>query len=157
MEQRSDRFTLRIARLAVLSALPAIAAASSPSSTIAHLPNVQINAAKVDASGNTYSAGQTTTSAGSGAAYIARLSPNGTTVYAVTIGGSGSSTSAATALDIDSAGAVYVAGTTTASDFPVSAGAAQSPGATAFAAKLDQKCPGTWGNDGCGRSDSECE
>ena len=139
MEQRSDRFTLRIARLAVLSALPAIAAASSPSSTIAHLPNVQINAAKVDASGNIYLAGQTTTSAGSGAAYIARLSPNGTTVYAVTIGGSGSSTSAATALDIDSAGAVYVAGTTTASDFPVSAGAAQSPGAAAFAAKLDQK------------------
>ena len=130
---------LRIARLAVLSALPAIAAASSPSSTLAHLPNVKINAAKVDASGNIYLAGQTTTSAGSGAAYIARLSPNGTTVYAVTIGGSGSSTSAATALDIDSAGAVYVAGTTTAGDFPVSAGAAQSAGATAFAAKLDQK------------------
>ena len=139
MEQASDRFTLRIARLAVLSALPAIAAVSSPSSTLAHLPNVQISAAKVDASGNIYLSGQTTTSAGSGAAYIARLSPNGTTVYAVTIGGSGSSTSAATALDIDSAGAVYVAGTTTASDCPVSAGAAQTPGATAFAAKLDQK------------------
>ncbi len=60
-------------------------------------------------------------------------------LYAATIGGSGSSTSAATALDIDSAGAVYVAGTTTASDFPVSAGAVQSPGATAFAAKLDAK------------------
>ena len=67
MEQASDRFTLRIARFAVLSALPAIAAASSPSSTLAHLPNVQINAAKVDASGNIYLAGQTTTSAGSGA------------------------------------------------------------------------------------------
>ena len=139
MEQASDRFTLRIARLAVLSALPAIAAASSPSSTLAHLPDVQINAAKVDASGNIYLAGQTATNAGSAAAYIARLSPNGAIVYAVTIGGSGSSTSAATALDIDSAGAVYVAGTTTASDFPVSAGAAQSPGATAFATKLDQK------------------
>jgi hypothetical protein len=91
MEQVSDRFTLRIARLAVLSALPAIAAASSLSSTLAHLPNVQIRAAKVDASGNIYLAGQTTTNAGSGAAYIARLSPNGTTVYAVTIGGSGDS------------------------------------------------------------------
>src|ERR1017187_3143200 len=130
MEQRSDRFTLRIARLAVLSALPAIAAASSPSSTIAHLPNVQIKAAKVDASGNIYLAGQTTTNAGSEAAYIAKLSPDGTTTfYAATIGGSGSSTSAATVLDIDSAGAVYVAGTTTAVDFPVSAGAARSPGA----------------------------
>jgi uncharacterized protein (TIGR03437 family) len=139
MQQEVDRLMLRIALLAVLCALQAIAAASSPSSTLANLPNVQINAAKVDASGNIYIAGQTTTNAGSGAAYVARLSPDGTTVYAVTIGGSGSSTSAATALDIDSAGAVYVAGTTTASDFPVSAGAVQSHGATAFAAKLDAK------------------
>lgn len=137
MEQASDRFRLRIVRLAILSALPAIAAASSPSSTLAYLPDVQMNAAKVDASGNVYLAGQTPTKAGSVAAYIAKLSPNGTTLYAVTLGGSGSSTSAATALDIDSAGAVYVAGTTSAGDFAVSAGAAQSPGATAFAAKLD--------------------
>ena len=77
------------------------------------------------------------TSAGPGAAYIAKLSPNGTALYAATIGGSGASTSAATVLDIDSTGAVYIAGTTTATDFPVSAGAAPSPGATAFAAKLD--------------------
>src|SRR5580692_9076720 len=123
MEQASDRLRLRIARLAVLSTLPAIAAASSPSIILANLPNVQINAAKVDASGNVYLAGQST-SAGSGAAYIAKLSPNGATVYTVTIGGSGSSASAATSLDIDSSGAVYVAGTTTASDFPVSPGAA---------------------------------
>ncbi len=139
MGSASDRFKLRIALLAALSALPVTAAASSPSSTLAHLPNVLINAAKVDASGSVYLAGQTTPNAGSGAAYIARLSPNGATVYAVTIGGSGSTTSVATALDIDSAGAVYIAGTTTASDFPVSAGAAPSPGATAFAAKLDAK------------------
>src|SRR5271156_6413747 len=138
MEQALDRFTLRIARPAVFAAFPAIAAAFS-GSILAHLPHVQINAAKVDASGNIYIAGQTSTNAGSGAAYIARLSPNGATVYAVTIGGSGSGTSAATALDIDSAGAVYVAGTTTASDFPARAGAAKSPGATAFAAKLDEQ------------------
>jgi uncharacterized protein (TIGR03437 family) len=132
-------FILRNARLAVLSVLPTIAAAFGPASTLAHLPDVQINAAKVDASGNVYVAGQTPTSAGSIAAYIAKLSPNGTTVYAVTLGGSGTSTSAATALDVDSAGAVYVAGTTTASDFPVTSGAVQSSGATAFAVKLDQK------------------
>src|SRR5580658_6633690 len=106
MEQGWDRFTLRIARLAVLAALPAIAAAFSPSSTLAHLPNVQINAAKVDASGNIYLAGQTNTSSGSLAAYIARMSPSGMTAYAVTVGGSGANTNA-TALDIDSAGAVY--------------------------------------------------
>jgi hypothetical protein len=63
---------------------PAIAAASSASSTLAHLPDVQINAAKMDASGNIYLAGQTTTDTGTGAAYIARLSSNGTTIFAVT-------------------------------------------------------------------------
>ena len=86
-----------------------------------------MNAAQVDASGNIYLAGQTTTSGGAGAAYIAKLNPNGTAVYAVAIGGSGTGISAATALDIDSAGAIYVAGTTTVSAFPVSAGTAQLP------------------------------
>ena len=102
MEQGLVRHARRIGLLAVLSALPATAAASSPSSTIAYLPNVQINAAKVDASGNIYIAGQTTTSAGSYAAYIAKLSSDGTTtLYAVTIGGSGSSTSAAICEEAD--------------------------------------------------------
>jgi len=73
MEQPSDHFRLGIARLAVLSALPTIAAASSPSSAIAYLPSAQINAAKVDASGNIYLAGQTNTNAGSAGAYIVRL------------------------------------------------------------------------------------
>ena len=139
MEHGLDRHARRIGLFAILSMLPAAAAASSPTSTIAHLPNVRINAAKVDAAGNIYLAGQTTTGAAGGAAYIARLSPAGATAYAVTLGGSGFSISGATVLDIDSAGAVYVAGTTTASDFPVSAGAVQTSGATAFAAKLDAK------------------
>ncbi len=137
MEQGLNRFTLRIALLGVLSALPATPAVSSPTSTIAQLPNVQMNAAKVDGSGNIYLAGQTTSSSGSGAAYIAKLNPGGTILYAVTLGGSGSSTSAATALDVDSTGSVYVAGTTTASNLPVTAGAVQTPGGTAFGAKLD--------------------
>ena len=139
MEQRLARYARGMELLAVLGLLSATAAASSPTSTIAHLPSVQVNAAKVDAAGNIYLAGQTTTSTGSGAAYIARLSSNGAIIYAVTIGGSGSSVTAATALDIDSAGDVYVAGTTTATDFPVSTGAVPSTGATAFAARLDAK------------------
>ena len=122
-----------IGLLAWSSALPANSAASNPTTAIAQLPNVQINAAKVDAFGNIYVAGQSITSA----AYVARLSPNGATLYTVHLGGSGSSSSAATALDIDSAGNVYVAGTTTASDFPVNSGLSPSPGATAFVAKLD--------------------
>jgi uncharacterized protein (TIGR03437 family) len=139
MEQVLDSHARRIGLLAVLLVLPAIAAASSPSTMIAHLPNVRINAAKVDASGNIYLVGQATTGAAGGAAYITKLSPDGATSYAATLGGSGASISGATVLDVDSAGAVYVAGTTTASDFPVSAGAVQSAGATAFAAKLDAK------------------
>ena len=138
MGQGLDRHARWIGLLMLL-VLPVISAPSSPTSTIAHLEDVQMNAAKVDASGNIYLAGQTNTTAGSGAAYIAKLTPDGTTVFAVTLGGSGSSISAATVLDIDSTGAVYVAGTTTASDFPISTGAAQSPGGTAFAAKLDPK------------------
>ena len=136
--RRSAPATSWIGLLAFLSAVAATAAAS-PSRTIAHLHNVQIRAAKVDTSGNIYLAGQTTTSAASGQAYIAKLKPDGTFVYKVSFGGSLSSTSAATALDIDSDGAAYVAGTTTASDFPVSTGAVHSAGATAFAAKLDAK------------------
>jgi hypothetical protein len=101
---------IAVAASAQTASHTAIAAASTPSSTIAYLPNVQINAAKVDASGNIFIVGQTTTSAGSGAAYIAKLTPNGTAVYALTLGGSRSSTSAVS-LAIDSAGAVYVAGT----------------------------------------------
>ena len=138
MQQQLNRIGLRIGLLAALSAHLA-AADSRTASTISRLPNVQINAAKVDASGNIYLAGHTITSDGSSAAYIAKLSPSGSALYATTIGGSGSSTSAATALDFDSAGAAYVAGTTTATDFPVSAGAASSPGSTAFTAKLDAK------------------
>ncbi len=116
MEYGPDRDARWIGLLAVLLALPATVAASSPTSTIAHLPGVQINAAKVDASGNIYLAGQTTTSAGSGAAWVAKLSRDGaTTFYTATLGGSGSSV--ATALDIDSAGAAYVAGTTTGQRF----------------------------------------
>jgi uncharacterized protein (TIGR03437 family) len=131
-----DCFALQFA---IFAALSTAAAASSPASTIAHLPNVQLNAAKVDVSGNIYLAGQTTGSTGSRAAYIAKLSPTGASVYATTIGGSGSSATAATVMDIDSTGAVYVAGTTTAPDFPVTTGAVQTTGSTAFAAKLDAK------------------
>jgi hypothetical protein len=65
MEQGLGWCARWIGLLSVLG-IPATAAASSPISTVAHLPNVQINAAKVDASGNIYLAGQTTTPLGFG-------------------------------------------------------------------------------------------
>ena len=126
-------------QLAVLLTL-SFGAAASPANVIAHLSNVRINAAKVDAVGNIYVAGQSPIAGDGYAAYVAKLSADGATIYyAVTIGGSGSSTTSAAALDVDSAGATYVTGTTTAADFPATAGAVQSTGATAFAAKLDAK------------------
>ena len=138
MEQDFKRHALRIALCAALLVSPITAVAAGPSTMIAHLPGVKMNAAKVDASGKIYIAGQITTTAGSIAAYISKLSSDGaTTYYSATLGGSGTSSSAATALDVDSAGAVYLAGTTTATDFPVSPGPVQSSTATAFAAKLD--------------------
>jgi uncharacterized protein (TIGR03437 family) len=121
--------------IALFALLSTISNSAASTSTITHLPSVQIKAAKVDAAGNIYLAGQTTASA----AYVAKLNPDGTMIYTVSLGGKGSSSSAASALDIDSDGAAYIAGTTTATDFPVSAGAVQSTGATAFAAKLDAK------------------
>jgi uncharacterized protein (TIGR03437 family) len=110
----------------VLSLAFSIHLQGSATNTIAHLPNIQIKAAKVDSSGNIYIAGQTTSGA-----YLSKLSSDGlTTFYAVMIGGS---STAATALGLDASGDLYVAGTTTASDFP------NGGGATAFAVKLDGK------------------
>jgi hypothetical protein len=77
LKQGTRRFTLPIVRLTVLAAVPAIAAASSPITVIARFPGVQINTAKVDASGNIYLGGQSTTSGSSGAAYVAKLGPGG--------------------------------------------------------------------------------
>ena len=139
-QRRVRKAALPIALLTVV-AIPATCTASTASSTIARLPNLQINAAKVDGSGNIYLAGSESSGV-SVAAYFAKLTPDGTFLYSVTIGGSGgsgSSVSSATALDIDSAGAVYAAGTTSPNGFPASAGAVQTVGATAFAVKLDAK------------------
>ena len=114
---------------------------STPTTLVAHLP-LRVNAAAVDSNGNIFVAGQATSGATSGGASIAKLSADGaTTFYTVTLGGSsdGSAVSIATALAIDSAGDAYVAGTTTATNFPVTPGTVQSAGATAFAVKIDPK------------------
>jgi uncharacterized protein (TIGR03437 family) len=74
----------------------------------------------VDAAGNAYIAGKTST----GHASIVKLSADGSAIrYNVTLGGSGSD--AATAVTIDRAGNAVVAGQTTSPDFPVTAGAVQ--------------------------------
>src|SRR5579871_2323197 len=125
----------KIALFAALWMLPAAPLASG-AVRIARLPGLTTRAVKVDGSGRIYLAGQLTAAGGVTSAFITKLSADGsTTYYAITLGGSGVST--AVSLDVDSSGAAYVTGTTTASDFAITPSSAQVPGATAFVAKLD--------------------
>jgi uncharacterized repeat protein (TIGR01451 family) len=99
----------------------------------------------VDGVGNVYVAGATTSSnfpatlAGSvysggtgllnggpgGDVFVAKLNPAGSAlVYAIYLGGSGDE--AASGLAVDSAGSVYLSGSTTSTDFPITPGAFQT-------------------------------
>lgn len=71
-------------------------------------------------------------------AFIAKLSPNGTPVYATFLGGSGNDIGKAIA--VDASGAVYIAGQTFSSNFPTTAGAFKATyggSGDAFVAKLN--------------------
>ena len=95
--------------------------------------------------GNIYVAGllppkSPKSSADTSDAFVAKLSPDGSkTLYFTVLGGSGAD--AATALAVGSDDSVYVTGTTSSSDFPVTPGALQTvyggQKEQAFAAKLD--------------------
>ena len=87
----------------------------------------------VDAGGNAYVTGMTsspdfpvsagafqTSLAGQANAFVAMLDPSGNIVFATYLGGSGSDQGAA--VHVDSAGYIYVAGTATSLNFPVTAG-----------------------------------
>ena len=103
----------------------------------------------VDAAGNSYVAGWTesadfptvsslTGGRGSGVdAFVAKLSPAGTLVYATYIGGSGDDR--AFGIAVDGAGAVYLTGWTTSYDFPLWGGLQRSlsGGKDAFVVKLN--------------------
>lgn len=105
----------------------------------------------VDAAGNAYVAGvsDSTDFPGPGPiqavkgaasdAFIAKINPRGTAlVYAAYLGGN--STDVASALALDAAGNIYLAGTTFSTDFPVTTGAVQRAATgfqDSFLAKLD--------------------
>jgi uncharacterized protein (TIGR03437 family) len=102
----------------------------------------------VDSTGSAYVVGSTnsqnfpvtagtiqTRLAGGSDVFVAKLSPDGSTlVYATYLGGAGFDTAAAIA--VDSAGNVYLGGTA-AGDFPTTPGAYRTAGAGAFVAKLN--------------------
>jgi uncharacterized protein (TIGR03437 family) len=92
-----------------------------------------VSAVAVDAAGNLAAAGVTTspdfpvsssavqkTLAGTQNAFVAKLDPAGNVVYSTYLGGSG--TEISDAVQIDFAGKIYVAGSTTSPDFPTTSG-----------------------------------
>jgi len=115
----------------------------------------QANAVAVDAAGNAYVAGWTTStdfplatpydrtlSKYDTDAFVSKLNAAGTAlVWSTYLGGSSNSTPStdrAVGIAVDSAGNAYVIGTTSGSDFPVTANAYQRgvPGGASFVAKL---------------------
>lgn len=124
----------------LLAAALAAAPTSNPVGALAWVKQIggsginQVAGTAVDAQGNFYVAASTsspdfdatkTIGKCSGTSVVViELDPNGKIVYAVRIGGSGIDTAAGIALAAD--GSVFVAGTTTSTDFPVTKGAYQT-------------------------------
>ncbi len=92
------------------------------------------NAIAVDNAGDAYVTGYTTstsfptttgaysaTNSGATDAFVTKLNPTGTILYSTYLGGN--DTSAGAGVAVDSAGDAYIAGTTSASDFPTTTGA----------------------------------
>ena len=69
-----------------------------------------------------------------GDVYVTKLDPSGNLVYSTLFGGTGNDL--ATAMTVDSSGSVYVTGTTTSKDFPVTPGAYATSGGS-FVFKLN--------------------
>jgi len=69
----------------------------------------------------------TTTNSGAADAFVTKLNPGGTILYSTYLGGN--DTSAGTGVAVDSAGDAYVAGTTSATDFPTTTNAYSSTAA----------------------------
>jgi hypothetical protein len=103
----------------------------------------------VDAAGNAYVTGQTTSTSfptttgayqtklgGSSDAFVTKLNATGTgLIYSTYLGGSGGDTGGGIALD--SSGNAYIAGSTTSTNFPTTPGAYQTSPTTVFVAKLN--------------------
>jgi uncharacterized protein (TIGR03437 family) len=87
------------------------------------LPNAAA-ALALDSAGNIYLTGSVSTTSRGTDAFVTKLSATGAPVYSTTIGGSAND--AGLAIAVDAQGDAYIAGDTESSDFPVTAGAAQT-------------------------------
>jgi hypothetical protein len=97
----------------------------------------------LDSGGNSYITGESDSSsgfpggnpsAGGYDAFVVKINANGTLGYTTFVGGSGDDLGSSIAVTFTPAGVAYVAGITTSTDLPVSAGAAQSTSGSAAGA-----------------------
>ncbi len=115
----------------ILALLGAGSALGSSVQLLSSLPNGAVSkGVQLDAAGNIYLAGYITPQApksrsDTSDAFVAKLSPDGSTLLYLTSFG-GSSIDQAAALALGSDGSVFVAGYTTSTDFPVTAGTSAS-------------------------------
>ncbi len=121
---------------------PALVGAANPAPALEWVKQIQVGdpgATQVagvasDGQGSLYIAGSTYSSAFPAthvygpaslmSAFVVKLDPSGNVAYAIRVGGSGSASAAGIAVASD--GGVYVAGTTSSMDFPVTTGAYQT-------------------------------
>lgn len=132
--------------LLFLGVLAADSGFASNVQLVASLPNGAVSkGVQVDAAGNIYPAGYITpmtpkSSNDTSDAFVAKLSPDGSTLLYLTFLG-GSSVDQAAALALKSDGSVFVTGYTESADFPVTTGTgasiSPSSGSQGFLAKLN--------------------
>ncbi len=85
-----------------------------------------VAAITTDSAGNTYVVGSRTLSSSFTDIFVSKLDPSGNLLFTDRFGGSGTSTGSAIALD--PSGNIYIAGSTSASDFPLSKALQTQPG-----------------------------
>lgn len=110
----------------VLFLLSSLAIAGEFTTSLGDAYPYTISAITTDAAGYTYVAGSRMLSASFTDIFVSKLDPNGNLLFTDRFGGSGTSTGSAIA--VDPAGNIYIAGSTSASDFPLSKALQTQPG-----------------------------
>src|ERR1035438_3898065 len=114
-------------RLALFVSITAVSMLRGNVQLLPALPNAAVSTAiQLDTAGNIYVAGSFTPASKAvlsmTSAFVAKLSPDGSTLLYFTVIG-GSSEDAATAIALGSDGSAFVTGSTNSSDFPATGGA----------------------------------
>src|ERR1022692_1768624 len=98
--------------------IAALATAGSFTTYIGTTYPYNVSAVTTDAASNTYIVGSRAFNANANDIFVTKLDPTGAILFTDVFGGNGNATGNAIALD--PSGNIYIAGTTTANDFPLS-------------------------------------